>query len=347
MKIRPLLAVAALALAASAAHAQQIPPGSYQNSCKNIRVTGNNLTATCPTSVPGAWKNSLLFLPCNGAIYSDQRGNLTCNGVPGPAWSPVANYMAFTINGSGAISAGPVAAESCDRSCTLLLYAAPSVKFTAVPVPGNSVFTGWGGDCQGTAGDCYLDSTMPHRLTANFRLLPHTLTVAPPVHGAIVDAATGGSVVRCSSADRNLCSVVFDPGARIVLSAVAEKGFVLSGWSGDCWVAADLSCVATMSADHRASATFQQAGSNMTLIVSVSGAGVVRIGQSDCASNCTLQMDPKRVASLVASPNNSDAHRDTRFDSWGGDCSGANPRCNLDMSAPRRVYAFFKSFYHY
>ncbi len=342
MKIRPLLAVAALLLAAPAVHAQQIPSGPYQNSCRNIRVVGNNLLASCPDSVGHGWKNTLLFLPCNGAIYTDRGGNLTCNGVPGPAWGPLANYVAFTINGSGSISAGPVAAERCDRSCTLLLYASPAAKITAVPVPGNSVFAGWGGDCQGTAGDCYLDTSMPHRLTANFRLLPHTLTLSPPANGTIVDAGTHGSVVRCSLADRSLCGVVFDPDVRVVLTAKADRGFVLSGWSGDCSVAADLSCVLTMSADHRISATFQKQGSNNTLIVSVFGQGVVRTPQGDCSGNCSLQVDRNHAASLVASPNNSD----TQFDSWGGDCGGTHPSCNVGMSGSRHVYAYFKTYYH-
>ena len=258
-----LLAIAALLIAAPAVHAQ-VPDGPYRDACRNIRVVSHNLVATCKNRNTGYWTNTVLFLPCNGRVESNQVGNLTCNGVPGPAWSPTANYVAFTINGSGAIATN--VGGACDRSCTLLLNATALAAITATPKDPSIVFDSWDGDCKGTAGSvCYLDTTLPHRVTANFRVaqntpVQHTLTITPALHGTIVDASTGGRVVHCSHADMNGCSASINGGALIMLAAWPDSGYAISGWGGDCGYSRVATCVLPMSADRRVSATFNSAG---------------------------------------------------------------------------------------
>jgi hypothetical protein len=73
--------LAGLGLAATAlapASAQSIPPGSYQQSCQNIRVRGDQLTARC-TNAQGTWIRSTLAIgSCRGDI-GNSNGQLTCN----------------------------------------------------------------------------------------------------------------------------------------------------------------------------------------------------------------------------------------------------------------------------
>lgn len=59
------------------ANAQNIPGGSYKDTCRSIQVLGGTLTAQCQ-KVDGSWKNTALqYNDCEGGI-TNQNGNLTC-----------------------------------------------------------------------------------------------------------------------------------------------------------------------------------------------------------------------------------------------------------------------------
>jgi len=59
------------------ANAQNIPGGSYKDTCRSIQVLGGTLTAQCQ-KVDGSWKNTALqFNDCEGGI-TNENGNLTC-----------------------------------------------------------------------------------------------------------------------------------------------------------------------------------------------------------------------------------------------------------------------------
>ncbi|MGC2694309.1 MAG: CVNH domain-containing protein [Candidatus Angelobacter sp.] len=65
------------------AAAQQVPSGSYQQTCQNIGVRGSTLYASC-RNVNGGWQNTELqgYDRCNGQIENDN-GNLRCTGGNG------------------------------------------------------------------------------------------------------------------------------------------------------------------------------------------------------------------------------------------------------------------------
>jgi hypothetical protein len=67
-----------LALDSAPVSAQNIPNGSYQSSCSNIRVNGNRLNATC-TATNGRRIQSSMQIGCSGDI-SNANGYLRCNG---------------------------------------------------------------------------------------------------------------------------------------------------------------------------------------------------------------------------------------------------------------------------
>lgn len=260
-----LLAIAALVLAAPVAHAQ-VPDGPYRSSCINAKVVGTNLVAACRMGNSHNYNNTVLFLPCNGQIGATQAGVLTCNGVPGPAWSPTANYVAFTISGSGSIATS--VGGACDKNCTLLLNAVSLATITATPKDASHAFDSWDGDCKGATGNiCYLNTTLPHRVTANFRPVQqtsaqHTLSVSPALHGTIVDAGTGGRYLHCSHADIQHCSATFASGATIMLDTIPDPGYRAVAWGGDCAYTSRATCALPMSADRRATAIFGSAGAS-------------------------------------------------------------------------------------
>ena len=97
-----LFAAAALVGLVSSAAAQQgrgrIPPGSYRDSCRDIRLQGDVLSALCRrVRGRGEQRTALNIAHCVGDIGNDN-GNLVCHGGwpvppprrpsrgPGPAW---------------------------------------------------------------------------------------------------------------------------------------------------------------------------------------------------------------------------------------------------------------------
>jgi hypothetical protein len=79
MRILRLLGVATFALMVYAmpSAAQNIPSGSYQQTCRNIQTNGNMLYAECQTR-NGDWRRSSVDInQCSSAIANDD-GNLVC-----------------------------------------------------------------------------------------------------------------------------------------------------------------------------------------------------------------------------------------------------------------------------
>ncbi len=74
--------IAGLGLAATAlapAAAQAIPSGSYQQSCQNIRVRGDQLSARC-TNSQGTWIRSTIAVnSCRNGDIVNSNGQLACN----------------------------------------------------------------------------------------------------------------------------------------------------------------------------------------------------------------------------------------------------------------------------
>jgi hypothetical protein len=86
-----LFGAAALAGLTFAAYAQGLPPGSYQQSCRDFRMQGGTLTAVCRrANGRGDQQTALNVTHCVGDI-GNNNGQLVCNGgqpaapVPPPA----------------------------------------------------------------------------------------------------------------------------------------------------------------------------------------------------------------------------------------------------------------------
>ena len=60
------------------ASAQTIPSGSYQQSCTNVRVRGNVLTARCTNSSGGTVRSTINLSSCGNGDIANSNGQLTC-----------------------------------------------------------------------------------------------------------------------------------------------------------------------------------------------------------------------------------------------------------------------------
>ena len=75
-----LTSAAALAVMAfGTASAQSIPAGSYQQSCTNIRVRGDVLTARCNAPQGGTVRSTISLDSCRRGDIANMNGQLTCN----------------------------------------------------------------------------------------------------------------------------------------------------------------------------------------------------------------------------------------------------------------------------
>ncbi|MGB0496067.1 MAG: InlB B-repeat-containing protein [Kangiellaceae bacterium] len=132
------------------------------------------------------------------------------------------------------------------------------------------------------------------------------------------------------------CSENFDENTSVTLTPTASFGFVFSSWSGDCSGSGD--CIVSLTSDKNVTATFQQESTeNFTLTVQTSAGGTVFSSPAgiDCGQNCSADFSSNTSVALSVTPDNGFI-----FDSWSGDCSGAQS-CNLSMSENRSVTANF------
>lgn len=82
MKVFACMAFA-VAMAAGAASAQGVPDGSYLETCGNVRMRGDTLSATCTNRNGEGIRSSLRnAMDCSGGI-ENINGRLTCTGQGG------------------------------------------------------------------------------------------------------------------------------------------------------------------------------------------------------------------------------------------------------------------------
>ncbi len=92
------------------ASAQTIPPGSYQQSCSNVRVRGDNLTARCTAADGSVIRSTNSHNSCGSGDIANNNGRLTCNARTG--YYNNGNYNNGYYN-NGALPAG-----SYQQSCS-------------------------------------------------------------------------------------------------------------------------------------------------------------------------------------------------------------------------------------
>jgi len=206
----------------------------YKYTGKRDPLTGEALCIdpTCNTADPSEI----------GDYIGDQMAAVNIDGVPS---------VTVAVAGNGSVS-GTNAKISCGTSCSATVAAGTSVTLTAKPSSG-SVFSGWGGACNGLQVSCTVVVNDALNVTATFTPV-HTLSVGHGGSGTVT--ANPASVDNTQISCPGTCSAKFAEGTVVNLTATPTGGAAFTGWTGAC-SGTQLSCAVTISKDTQVRANFK------------------------------------------------------------------------------------------
>lgn len=277
---------------------------------------------------------------CNGAlkwgswtVYQDCATDQACLN------NYCNSYIEYNITaslsglGSGTITASP-SGINCENDCSESYPLGTSVTLTATANEG-SAFTGWSGDCTGTA-KCVLTMNANKLVTASFSIT-YTLNVnkSGSGSGAISSSPSG---INCG----NDCSEFYPQWTAVTLTATPAADSVFAGWTGVC---VDVGkCNLVMNGDKTAIAIFniKTTITNYNLSVSKSGTGSGIVTSSpvgiNCGSDCSESYQSGTSVTLYTT-----ALGDSVFGGWEGACTGNETKCILTMDGTKSVKAIFNT----
>jgi Divergent InlB B-repeat domain len=157
--------------------------------------------------------------------------------------------------GNGIVSAAPDI--NCPPTCSESVSSGAVVELDASP-GASSRFVSWGGSCTGSDTSCSVTVSSDVIVGANFNLLD-TITVELTGNGGgdVVALQPAGLVLDCDL-DNAPCTVSWDDGASITLSAEPDDQSVFDGWGGDCEESTGQTCTLVLSGPITAIAEFDQ-----------------------------------------------------------------------------------------
>ena len=156
-----------------------------------------------------------------------------------------------------------------------------------------------------------------------------------------VITAGGGTV---TSSDSNVscpgvCSVYYENGSVVTLTATPAQGWTFTGWSG-CDIAYASACTVTMSNSRNVSASFTQTQLTFPLNVAIAGSGIGTVtssdGQINCEPYCSGNYASGGSVTLTATPG-----FEATLAGWSGCDSTAGNICILSMNSARSVTTSF------
>ena len=165
----------------------------------------------------------------------------------------------------------------------------------------------------------------------------YTLSITKPT-GSTLTSDAGG--INCGSKG-TVCKAEFSKGAKVTLTAQADRGYAPGAWQGACdKTAADQACKLTMDANKTAGRAFL-----VTPILAINrpiGGSITNADKTiDCGSKtktCEASFDKGAEVTLTAEV-------DTGYvlGVWGGDCpgDGNSKTCTLSMNANKTVSKVF------
>ena len=278
---------------------------------------------------------SLVGLPLLAVILA---GLAACGGGSENAVQPPLTSYELTVAKSGAgigtVISDPVGIN-CGTACNASFTTVTVVTLSATP-GASQTFSGWSGDCTGSASSCVVTMDQVRSVIATFAPVAgqtnYTLTVSVSGTGTVASQPAG---ISCASAS---CSSAFSANTLVALTATPAAGQSFVGWTGACTGAAS-NCTVTLDQARAVGATFQTvAGSSFALSVSVSGSGSVASNPTgiSCGSSCSANFAAGTAVTLTATPA-----AGQRFTGWGGACTGAQSTCSLQLTQVRAVQAAF------
>lgn len=247
----------------------------------------------------------------------------------------------LAVSGAGRVTSLPSGID-CGSQCTADYANGSGVALTAVPDTG-WVFTGWGGDCTGSASTTSIALTVASQCTATFAPThPQTVSLLVIGQGTVSESATHFQCTTPTTDTQILCTVDVEAGQILTLIPHAAAGYHWNSW-GNCSDNQGASgCVVQVNGSLTGTVIAEFVANSVThdLSVSVTGSGTVSSSPSgiDCGADCSETYPEGTLVSLAAT-----AAAGYQFDGWGGDCSGTGINATVTMDADRLCSAQFSA----
>lgn len=198
-----------------------------------------------------------------------------------------------------------------------------------------STFTGWSGDCTGTALTCVVLMNGTKNVIANFDIInPPALQVQfrGMGSGAVTSVPSG---ISCSGGSGD-CNEIYSAGQTVNLTATPNACSTFFIWNDDC-TGTSQTCALTMDNNKLATVAFYPIIYALTA-TTIGGAGSISSNPSgiDCGTQCNETFACSQAVKLTATPDPG-----YRFTSWNGDCAGTANTCTVSMNADKNITANF------
>jgi hypothetical protein len=156
----------------------------------------------------------------------------------------------------------------------------------------------------------------------------HPLVVSITGTGAVVSDKPG---IRCPP----VCSIAWESGSEIELTAEPLEGTIFRGWSGAC--SGTGTCSVTLDVPTSVAARFARMASVAVQVFQRAGGGVVTSSPPGirCPPTCRVEFEEGAAVQLRAKPA-----RGARLVGWQGACSG-RAACRVEAGGPSDVTATF------
>jgi len=180
------------------------------------------------------------------------------------------NTLTVANNGNGSVRSNPQGII-CGVDCSEVYTSDTVVTLTADPGPGWK-FTGWSGDCSGTAPAVQVTMSANRSCTANYQRVlptPYTLRVTRLGNGTVTSNPTG---IACGTD----CTESYPAGTVSNLTATPDPGWQFVTWSGDCSGTNPYTQV-TLNANRVCTASFDLISQPSYAYVAASDAGGFRV----------------------------------------------------------------------
>jgi pectate lyase-like protein len=254
--------------------------------CSNPSPLPSGYAAPCPVfsvSPAAVTQSGFLGLTATPVAGATDYIYTTAYYAKGSTWLPV------TLTGNNAAPSYSTALATGSLTASILSTLTPGTNYV--------VLWDWLWDAQ---AQCYKGPGLNQCNTGTWRLQTFGLTAvgSSPTYTLTVNIQGNGTVasnsgrLNCSST----CSVVFDGGTPITLTATSGAGASFTSWSG-CPAPSGTTCVLALSADLTVTATFS--GASFTY------------SQSAYSSGCTTGCN-----SYYVSPSGSDSNAGTQSSPW-------------------------------
>ena len=294
----------------------------------------------------------------------------------------------------GTIYSAGINCGTSTSTCKVTMRASMPLGMHAAPDAGYR-FSGWTGDCTGTSPSYTLQLNGAKACGATFTAIttapatggsttsgtPPTTTPpttggssTPPPDGSALPLGapyrltvvrpTGGVVkaagINCG-ASHGSCAVTMPAPMTVGLQAVADAGYVFTGWTGHCSGTAPHQAMA-LEGPRTCGASFApaggaatpttaptppttsgslQTGAPYTLTIARPAGGTIQAAGINCGTKgaqCSVTMPAPMRVGLQATPDSG-----YRFVGWSGECTGTHPGYALDLAGPRSCSATFTS----